>query len=233
MQYSNQYIEQCLEGPSSIFKGLHQKEKETISQSHHIHIFKKGDSIFGEGDKSRGLIYLASGKVKLHKVGVGGREQILKMVKPNEFIGYRVLFAETNWSFSATAIEETIICSLEKNVILRILKKYHELSIRIIRTLTEELWISNNRIISLTQKHVRGRIAESLLLLSDTYGFEADGKTIAVSLSREDIANLSSMTPSNAIRTLSNFSAEGVIAIRRRKISILDNGILEQISELG
>jgi CRP-like cAMP-binding protein len=76
-------------------------------------------------------------------------------------------------------------------------------------------------------------LAESLLILRDTYGFEADGKTIRVSMSREDIANLSNMTTSNAIRTLSNLATEEIIEITGRRIGILDNINLEHISELG
>ena len=92
---------------------------------------------------------------------------------------------------------------------------------------------SNNRTVSLTQKHIRGRLAESLLILRDTYGYEADGKTIRASMSREDIANLSNMTTSNAIRTLSNLASEGTIEITGRRISIIDGNQLERISELG
>ena len=80
---------------------------------------------------------------------------------------------------------------------------------------------------------MRGRLVESLLLLKDKYGFEHDGTTLKVYLSREDIANLSNMTTSNAIRTLSTFANEKVIAIDGRKIKILDAHRLERISKLG
>jgi len=71
------------------------------------------------------------------------------------------------------------------------------------------------------------------LILRDTYGYEADGMTIRATMSREDIANLSNMTTSNAIRTLSGLAAERIINITGRRISILDDIQLEHISELG
>ena len=86
---------------------------------------------------------------------------------------------------------------------------------------------------TLTQKHIRGRLAESLILLADKYGFEHDGITLQVYMSREDIANLSNMTTSNAIRTLSTFANEKLIAIDGRKIKILDMYKLDRISKLG
>jgi len=233
MQYTNTYIELCIEGPSSIFKGLTQKEKEIIDQNHTVLHFKKNSLLFKEGEKSRGLICLASGKVKVFKEGVGGRQQIVKMVRIQGFIGYRGLFSDHQWPVSATAIEDSTICILEKNSLVRILKKNADLGLKFIRLLSEELIISNNRTVSLSQKHIRGRVAESLLLLRDTYGFEDDGSTIRAALSREDIANLSNMTTSNAIRTLSNMAAEGNISIKGRKIKLLDPVNIEHISELG
>jgi CRP-like cAMP-binding protein len=233
MQYLNPYIELCLEGSSSIFKGLNQKDKEELICQHTLVIIKKGQYLFKEGEKPHGLICLASGKVKVFKNGVGGRCQILKLVRQQNFIGYKALFSDVPWSVSAIAIEDSAICIFEKNSFIRILKKNPGLSVKLIKVIADELGFSNNRTVSLTQKHIRGRLAESILILRDTYGYEADGKTIRVSLSREDIANLSNMTTSNAIRTLSNLAAEGIIEITGRMISILDGTQLERISELG
>jgi CRP/FNR family transcriptional regulator, polysaccharide utilization system transcription regulator len=233
MQYNNPYIELCLEGSSSLFKGLSQKDKETIAQHYTLATVKKGDFIFKEGEKTRGLICLAAGKAKIFKEGVGGREQILKLVKQQGLIGHQALFTENTWSVTASAIEDSEICILEKNTIVNILKKNGPLALKFLKLITEELSYSNNRTVSLSQKHVRGRLAESLLTLRNTYGYENDGKTLGVSLSREDIAHFSNMTTSNAIRTLSNLASEGIIKIKGRKIGIIDNTTLEHISELG
>ena len=233
MQYLNPYIELCLEGSTSIFKGLNQKDKEALIHQHTLVIIKKGQFLFKEGEKSRGLICLASGKVKVFKDGVGGRGQILRMVRQLGFIGYKALFSDDPWPVSAIAIEDSAICIFEKNSFVRILKKNPDLTMKFIKVIADELVSSNNRTVSLTQKHIRGRLAESLLILRDTYGYDADGKTIRISMSREDIANLSNMTTSNAIRTLSNLATEGIIELTGRRIRILDSNYLEHISELG
>ena len=86
---------------------------------------------------------------------------------------------------------------------------------------------------NLTQKHIRGRLAESLLFLKDSYGLEEDGATISIYLSREDLANLSNMTSSNAIRTLSSFASERIIAMDGRKIKLIDEEQLRKISRMG
>ncbi|MRT94546.1 Crp/Fnr family transcriptional regulator [Ancylomarina sp. 16SWW S1-10-2] len=226
----------CLEvinNPNSIFNFLSQEEKENLRDNMTCSFFKKGEFIYKEGEKPLGLISLKQGKVKIFKEGVGGREQIIRMAKPIGFIGYRALFAEENNIVSAIAIEDCVTCTVSYDMILKLIKTNPEISLSIIRSFAAELGFSNSRTVTLTQKHIRGRLAESLLFLRDTYGFEDDEKTIKVYLSREDIANLSNMTTSNAIRTLSTFAGEDVIAIDGRKIKILDKVKLDRISKLG
>jgi CRP-like cAMP-binding protein len=233
MTYRNHHIENCIEGPGSIFKDLSRQELEVIVKNHSYAHYRKGEIVFKEGEKPAGLISLSTGKVKVFKEGVGGREQIIRMVRPAGLLGYRSLFAGMNYSASAIALEDSTICIIEKDAFLSLVRDSPELSLRIIRMISVELGFSNERTVSLTQKHIRGRLAESLLVLRDTYGFETDGLTIRAYLSREDIANLSNMTTSNAIRTLSTFATESVISIEGRKIKILDSGRLERISTLG
>jgi CRP-like cAMP-binding protein len=223
----------CIENKLSVFSVLTPDEMILLKKNYICQEYKKGDIIFKEGDKPAGLICLSEGKVKVFKEGVGGREQIVRMAKPVGFIGYRALFAEEMHTATAVAIEDSVICIIHKETIYKLLRSNPELCLSIIKAFATELGFSNNRTVTLTQKHIRGRLAESLIFLKDTYGFEDDNCTIKIYLSREDIANLSNMTTSNAIRTLSSFAGEGVIGIDGRKIKILDLQKLEKISELG
>ncbi len=230
---SNNICNHCINNANSIFFGLTQKEKEKLSEEHKCLKFQKGQVIYREGEKPNGLICLSAGKVKICKEGVGGREQIVRMARPIGFIGYRALFAEENYMATALAIEDSTICVINKESLFEVLKTNSELSFSIIKSFATELGFSNSRTVTLTQKHIRGRLAESLIFLKDTYGLEPDNKTIKVYLSREDVANLSNMTTSNAIRTLSNFSAENIVAVDGRKIKIIDLERLESISKHG
>ncbi len=226
-------LHNIIDNQMSVFSVLKKNEKELLKNNSTCTYFKKNDIIYKEGDKPSGLICLSKGKVKIFKGGVGGREQIIRMAKPVGFIGYRALFAEQNYLASAEAIEDSVICTIEDKALYKLLKSNSSLALNIIRSLASELGFSNNRTVTLTQKHIRGRLAESLLFLKDTYGIDEDGFTIKVYLSREDIANLSNMTTSNAIRTLSTFASERIIALDGRKIKILDMEALEKVSELG
>lgn len=102
-----------------------------------------------------------------------------------------------------------------------------------IRDLSRNLGSADTRTVNLTQKHIRGRLAESLLVLMENYGFEDDGVTLRIYMGREDLANLSNMTTSNAIRTLTTFQNERIIVVDGRKIKILDEQELRKISKFG
>jgi CRP-like cAMP-binding protein len=231
MQYINPHIELCLENSSSLFIGLNQKDKEAILQHHTVIRIKKGGYLFREGDKVRGLVCLVSGKAKVCRTGVAGREHIMRLLKPFDLSGFQAIFTESGWPSSAIALEDSVICTIEKQCLLRILRSNADISMKISMLLSDELSSSYDKMVSLTQKHVRGRLVETLLMLGKLYGFESDGKTINASLSRNDIAHLSNMTTSNAIRTISILAAEGYLKIRGRKITILNFAGLERISD--
>jgi len=229
-------VDKCnsiFENPKSVFFVLSDNEKNLLKNNLSCIVYKKGEIIFSEGDNPTGLVFLAEGKVKIFKEGVGGREQIVRLAKPVGFIGYRAFFAEEIHNATAIAIEDSVTCFLDKDVILQLIKSNAELSLNILKSFATELGLSYNRTVTLTQKHIRGRLAESLVFLKESYGFEKDGSTLKIYLSREDMASLSNMTTSNAIRTLSSFATEGMITLEGKKIKILDGNKLQKVSEMG
>jgi len=233
MLYNNPYLELCLEGHFSLFRDLPEREKELLLQDHDCTSLKKGEMIFHEGSRPAGLYCLAFGKVKVFKQGVCGREQIIRMVRPQGLIGYAAFFSGSTYTASAVVLEDSGICRFDRDPFMKLLRRNPDLSMKLMRMMALELSFSNKRTVSLTQKHIRGRLAESLLVLRDTYGVENDGRTIRAYVSREDLACFSNMTTSNAIRTLSMFATEAVIALEGKKISIVDQSRLEKISHMG
>jgi CRP/FNR family transcriptional regulator, polysaccharide utilization system transcription regulator len=223
----------CIDSENSVFNVLSAEQKDKLMVYSACKSVKKGEIIFKEGDIPIGLISLSKGKVKVFIEGIGGKEQIVRLACPLGFIGYRALFAQETHKATAVAMEDSVICIINKESLYSVMLENSQLPIKIIQSFATELGFTINRTVTLTQKHIRGRLAESLMFLKDTYGLDKDGATIKVYFSREDIANLSSMTTSNAIRTLSNFAHEGVISLEGKKIKILNLERLENISETG
>ena len=209
------------------------EQRGILTQHFTVQKFKKNETIYCEGETPMHLMCLLSGKVKIYKEGVGGRNQIIRVIKDKEYFAYRAYFANEDFVTAAAAFEPCTICLIPMPLIMELLKENNDLALFFIRQLSIDLGISDERTVNLTQKHIRGRLAESLLFLKDTYGLEEDQFTLSIYLSREDLANLSNMTTSNAIRTLSNFAVEKLIAIDGRKIKILEEDKLRKISKIG
>lgn len=226
-------IKDIIDNPKSILYVLNPQEKLELQDHISFSHYRRNEYIYKEGDRPAGFLILVDGKVKIFKEGVGGREQIIRLEKPLGVIGYRALLGNEPHLTSAVTIEESIVCSVSQEFIVNRALKNGDFSLRIINKLSKELGFTYSRTVALTQKHVRGRLAEALLLLRDIYGVEEDGVTLKIFLSREEIANLSNMTTSNAIRTLSTFGNEKAISIDGRKIKILDASQLERASKIG
>jgi CRP-like cAMP-binding protein len=229
-ELTDKEIAECI---PDIWQPLTNQQREFLSQSFIIQKYKKNETIYCEGETPMHLMCLLSGKVKIYKEGVGGRSQIIRVIKDKEYFAYRAYFAEGNFVTAAAAFEPCTICLIPMPAIMKLLKENNELALFFIRQLSIDLGISDERTVNLTQKHIRGRLAESLLFLKNTYSLEEDESTLSIYLSREDLANLSNMTTSTAIRTLSNFATERLITIDGRKIKIIDEDKLKKISKIG
>jgi CRP-like cAMP-binding protein len=215
-----------------VWRLLNDQERELLRKNATIQHYKKNQQIYVEGEEPTHLMCLLKGKVKIYKEGVGGRSQIIRMIKPIQYFAYRAYFARENYLTDAAAFEPSVVCLIPMKVVREIMKHNYNICKFFIRQLSIDLGIADERTVNLTQKHIRGRLAESLVFLIDSYGLEEDN-TVNIYLAREDLANLSNMTTSNAIRTLSTFVSEKVIALDGRKIKIIDEEKLRKISKLG
>jgi CRP-like cAMP-binding protein len=217
---------------TDVWRLLNDQERELIRKNAIIQHYKKNQQIYAEGDEPTHLMCLLKGKVKIYKEGIGGRNQIIRMIRPVQYFAYRAYFARENYLTDASAFEASTVCLVPMKVVREIMKHNYDICKFFIRQLSIDLGIADERTVNLTQKHIRGRLAESLAFLIDSYGLEEDA-TINIYLAREDLANLSNMTTSNAIRTLSTFVSEKIIAVDGRKIKVIDEEKLRKISKLG
>ena len=122
---------------------------------------------------------------------------------------------------------------LPMEIVDSLIRQNNDLAMFFIHELSRNLGGSDTKIVNLTQKHIRGRLADALLLLIENYGLEDDESTLKIYMSREDLANLSNMTTSNAIRTLTAFMTEKLIIVDGRKIKIINEPQLRKISKFG
>ena len=177
---------------AKLWGGITDDQFDLLKEHLEIKKYKKNEIIYKNEGTPEYALCLIAGKVKIYKEGIGGKSQIIRVIKPIEFFGFRAYFADEIYKTAAMSFN---------------------IGFFFIKYLSVEIGKSDDRTVNLTQKHIRARLAEGLIFLKDSYGLEKDGKTLDIRLSREDLANLCNMTTSNAIRTLSAFTAEELIKI--------------------
>ena len=215
----------------NIWNPLTEEEQNEISNNLTIETFDKNQYIYRENEVPTSIKCLISGKAKICKNGINGRDQILRTIRPKEMFAFRAYFAHDDYLTSAMSLERSVIASIPMELVVKLMHNNNHVCMEFLRHLAVELGKADCRTINLTQKHIRGRLADSLLTLKERYGLEEDGYTISIFLSREELANMSNMTASNAIRTLSAFANEKIIAIDGRKIKIINEAELKHISD--
>ena len=218
---------------AAIWSILNMDEKHQITDNFMIHNFKKNQIIYAEKDEPQFLWTLLRGKVKLFKDGICGRQQILRLYRPIQYFGYRAYFAGEPYVSTAAAFEPSTLGAIPLELVKKLINENRELAWFFIKELSKNLGGSDTKIVTLTQKHIRGRLAEALILMRDNYGYEEDGETLKIYMAREDLASLSNMTTSNAIRTLSAFAQERIITVDGRRIKIINEQMLRNISKFG
>lgn len=221
----------CSQRFNSVFCKTENDVMEEIESMKICSKYKKGEIIFKEGAYAGGVYCMNAGKIKLSMMGDEGKEQIVRMAKPGDIIGYKALLSDERYSATATAIEDCNICFIPKEIFLVILKKDAMLSFEMMRLLSMELKRAEEKITNLAQKPVRERMAETILFLKQTYGVDAENH-VNITLSREEIANLVGTATETAIRLLSEFNKDHIIELSGKKIKILDNNKLTKTANL-
>ncbi len=222
----------CESRGKSVFCDLHKEELDYLNEEKGCAVYKKGQIVFNAGAYPHGLFCVKEGKIKIFRIGDEGKEQIVRLAKGGDILGYRALLSGDKYASGAEALEDSKICFIPQKAFLTLVDGNGILSMQLMKLLSKDLKNAEHRMIDLAQKPVRERVAEALLYLKNTYGFEDDGITISVSMSREDIANIVGTATETAIRLLSEFKHDNVIALNGKRISILNTQELLKVANV-
>lgn len=213
---------ECNARAHSVFKKIGITEVEEIDSIKSCGHYKKGQFIFSERGNPMGLYCISSGKVKLVTTGENGKEQILRLLKDGDVVGYRSLISNDRYHCSAVALEDSTICFIPKQSFFNLLKSNAGVGFEIMQLLSENLKTAEQHIVSMAQKNVRERMAEALLFFKASYGVDPEDQSLNVAFSREEIADFVGTSTETAIRLLSEFNQDEIIQLQGKKISILN-----------
>jgi CRP-like cAMP-binding protein len=203
---------------------------QTINSTDFLHVFlNRHEVICKQGAPVTHAIYLVKGSAKLYVEGLNHRNIILYILRPHSYIGLLSFFETPVYSYSVMALEDSQICMVELNFVKQLYLMNHDFLIKLNKAFGKSVAAIMSKVISLNQKHIRGRVAESLIYLSELNA----SQVFKLGLTRKEIGEMAGISEENAVRILSEFKKEEIIRLNGMEIEIPDMKILKRISELG
>jgi len=195
-----------------------------------LHAFyKKHETICKQGSNVNSAIYLLEGTAKLYIEGINNKNIILYILKPQSYIGLLSFFEAPFYSYSVTSLGNSRVCMIELDYIKRLYLQNHEFLLSLNKAFGKSVATIMKKIITLNQKNIRGRVADSILYLSRM----SESDYFSLNLTRKELGELSAISEENTVRLLTEFKKEGIIDINGKVIRIIDQRLLLKISELG
>jgi len=211
-----------------IFNHLEEKEmREILKQSQQM-IFEKGEIIYHEADPLEYLYIVHRGRVKIYKLFESGKEQLLRILEPGEFLGQLALFTEKVMDSYAEAIEKSEICAIHRDDIQELMKTHPTIPLKILSEFSERLDETEYLVGQLSARDVETRTASYLVKLAE----DTNTLNVILPMSKKDLASYLGTTQETISRRLSYFQTEGWIKqVGHRKINILDLDALLEAAE--
>jgi CRP-like cAMP-binding protein len=222
--------EQCIVRELSSLKALNKEELLRIAECKTSRTIKKGEHIFEEGDIVNGVYCITSGICKMSKLSANGKDQIVKLIKAGELLGQRSMISDEPANLSAVALEDMEVCFIPKIEILNFFDTNNKFSMNLMKTICGDLKESSDHLVSISQKTVKERLAETLIYLQDNFGKNEDG-SLHIQLSREELAGMIGTATESCIRLLSDFNKLGLIELNGKRIILKDMGKLKRIAD--
>lgn len=223
----------CQDCPSQgegIFCELESASIDDVSEHKVVNGYKKGQTLFVQGNPPYGMYCVSKGNIKITQVGEDGKESIVRIATAGDVLGHRSIFTDQFYHATATAMEDANVCFIDKKYILKLVQKEPSVACNLISKLGRDLGAAEHRISSFYQKNVRERLAELLLLLKESHGVkEADGRIrLNIKLTREEMASIIGTASETLIRFMSEIKQEGYIEQDGKTIYITDEeGLLD------
>jgi CRP-like cAMP-binding protein len=228
------HCETCGSRKNGIFCQLQAAAVQELDHHKVPNRYRRKQVLFYEGQAPTGLYCVSSGKVKLFKTGGDGRSLIVRTAKSGDIVGYRSLLAGESYNATAEMVEEGEVCFIDRATVVSMISHNPQLAMEVIKKLSHELGESETKLREFSQKSVRERLAELLLIFRESVGKPAPGggTLLEQRLTREEIAQMLGSTPETVIRLLHSFQDESWLKLDGKKIILTDISGLTKAAHL-
>ena len=212
------------------FKKLIPSELEFINQNKTQILYRKGENICKQGAFASYVLYISDGLVRLYLESPSNKNINLKILKTSEFIGLSSIYGDNIYNYSTVALEDSTICLIEKDSFRKLLTDNGHFASEIIKWYCENEKQLFNKIQSLNNKQMHGRLADTLIYLCNQ---SLQEEKVFSHLSRKDIAEFAGLSTESTVRLLTELKNENIIDITGKDIKILNLQLLKEISRRG
>jgi len=192
--------------------------------------YRQGESIIKEGTQIQEFTYLKNGLVKLYRSDLSGKEQIISIAKPMDYVSLLSVFSNEEYNYSVSALEDSVTCNLKMSDIRKLVNQNGKLALSLLSKMSR----AADRVIldslEIRVKHLRGRVAFLLIYFAEEVYMSEE---FDLPLTRKEMAEFVGMTTENVIRTLSEFRKDGILKIYGKTIQIANMDSLKSISVFG
>lgn len=220
-----EHTESCLD-IVPIFKGLSLEEKHEIVMITREQKYTRGDTIYEAGDMSKSLYVIHQGSVRVYRLSPTGKEQVIRIAGPGDFLGELTLLSDQPLAEYAVANSSLAMCVIRSADLKQLMAKYPVIALKLLETISRRLDKAESLIEDINLHSVEYRLANALLDIA------GESSVINLSSTKGDFASSLGMTQETLSRKLSALQDAGIIDMRgQRRIYIMDRAGLEALTE--
>jgi CRP-like cAMP-binding protein len=215
---------------SSMFNLLSNEELQIVRDNRITVHYGVGEIIQKQGTFMSHVISVNAGLVKLYLEGDGQSNTILRIVTPTNFIGGPGIYFDQLHHFTVSAMKKTSVCFIELNAFKNILNQNTAFATEFMKDFSKNVVSVYNRLITISQKQLAGRMANALLyLFEEVY----ENKVAIMAVSKQDLADLSAISRDSAVKILRDFQHEDLIRYTNNEVEILQPETLRMIRSIS
>jgi CRP/FNR family cyclic AMP-dependent transcriptional regulator len=189
---------------------------------------RKKQLLYAEGQRPRYLYYVLDGSLKIYKTNEDGKDLITHLCGQSDFLGYTSILEDSNYQENAEVLEEARLMLIPASDFLELVTRDAKVAQQFIRLITRNVLKAEEELLNLAYSSLRKKVANGLVQQLDSFG-TADKETIALNLSRKEMAQAIGVATESFIRTLADFKEEKLVEIREGQIFILNESKLRNL----
>lgn len=214
-------------GKTYLCSGFEAEELREFAAIARFMEIEKDKIIFFEGDPAEGFYVLLSGRVRIYKASPDGKEYTIHIIKPGQLFAEAAIFKGHEYPANCATVENSSVAYFPKDAFMNLLKKYPEISLKIIGSLASFVRDFNRQVEELSLKEVPARLASFILDLAEKKG----SNSVYLDSTKTELANRLGTISETLSRNLKKLSDLGVISVNGREISIIDKNRLNSIAD--